>query len=121
MLKHTWSFFRGSSLAREQLRAIDKKMWLEYIGKRGRGACFAMLFLRGIAYLMIGAFAAMGFLLAVLPGVSIDSLALPFFFLWHRAPPFIMLLPLFAILGCVKHVYARAGIKMAKSSLSEES
>lgn len=97
-------------------RAIEAQMWRVFCGERKSWVCTGWIWVRFGIYLIIGAFAGLGLVLAMAPGVSIDAFALPFFVLWHRAPALLLLIAFGAFLACVYYVYARVGMRMAEDA-----
>lgn len=102
-------------------RAIEGRIWQAYCGEQQSWICTGWMWVRFGIYLIIGAFAGLGFVLALAPGVSLDAFALPFFVLWHRAPALLLLVAFGAFVACLFHVYGRVGYRMAKVAWAQDS
>jgi len=101
-------------------RAIDARIWRAFCGEQKSWVCAGWMWVRFGIYLIIGAFAGLGFVLALSAGVSLDALALPFWVLWHRAPALLLLVAFGAGVVCLFYVYGRLGYRMAKAAWATE-
>lgn len=105
---------------RAQNQAIEAHVWRTYCGERKIWICTAWMWVRFGIYLIIGAFAGLGLVLALAPGLSLDTFALHFFVLWHHARALFVPIVLGAFGACVFHVFARAGTRMAKDATAND-
>lgn len=119
-MKNAGSFFQELQERRARSRAIDARIWRAYCGDRETWICTGLMLVRFGIYLIIGAFAGLGFVLVLAPGVSLAAFALPFSVLWHRAPALLMLATFGAFVACLFHVYGRVGYRMAKDAWAKE-
>ncbi|WMD24044.1 hypothetical protein RAS12_30905 (plasmid) [Achromobacter seleniivolatilans] len=115
-MNNVWTWVRKT---RDRNRAIDRIVWTEYCESRGRAygtACVCLYFVVGALVL---SFAILGFGLTVTATRTISDLALPFLWIWERAPESIPLIVLLAYSGGALIVYANAGRRLARAKLEK--
>lgn len=115
-LNNIWTWVRKT---RDRNRAIDRIVWTEFCKPRGRGYGTAFVCLYFIVGALVLSFAILGFGLTLAGTRTIRDLALPFLWIWKRAPESIPLIVLLAYSGGALIVYANAGRRLARANLAK--
>lgn len=113
-------FLASISTLRKRNRAIKNILWLHFFKPRGFVYSTASVCLYFVVGVLVLSFAIFGFGLTLNGTRSIRDLALPFTWIFNRAPESAPLIMVLAWGGCLLNVYANAGVRIAKEFLAKE-